>query len=64
MSRTKKGKKGPGYDYQAPRPGNKGGCNSPGRGVKAQTHRAERREADRLVRKERDDSAQPTKEQP
>lgn len=42
MSRTRKGKKGPGYEYWSARPGNYN--NSPGAGVKRRTHRAERRQ--------------------
>ena len=46
MSRTKKGSKAPGYDYWTARPGNKGG-GIPGADTKKQTHRTERRIADR-----------------
>mgnify|MGYP003427396584 CR=1 FL=1 len=42
MGKTKKGSKGPGYDYWARRPGNEGKCNSPGKGVKQLTHKRER----------------------
>lgn len=50
MSRTKHGSKGPGYDYWGKRPKKAG--TSPGKGVKAITHRLERRHADRALRKE------------
>jgi hypothetical protein len=44
MSRTKKGAKGPGYEYWGKRPGPR----DPGRYSKTQTHRAERRAAKRI----------------
>lgn len=43
MSRTKKGKKGPGYDYWSRRYGNDSKSNPPGRKTKNITNRAERR---------------------
>jgi hypothetical protein len=45
MSRTKRGSKGPGYEYWSARPFNKaGGCISPngGKHTKKRTHKAER----------------------
>lgn len=54
MSRTIKGKKGIGYDYQGRRAGNKGGCNSPGNGVKRTTHRRERMAAKQDTRAEKE----------
>jgi hypothetical protein len=42
MSRTKKGSKGPGYEYWTARPGNKQG-GRPCKFTKKQTHKAERR---------------------
>jgi hypothetical protein len=47
MSRTRKGTKGPGYEYWTARPGNRGGGTiSPngGKHTKKWTHRAERQE--------------------
>jgi len=52
MSRTRKSSKGPGYDYNGRRPGNRSQCNSPGKGVKKRTHRVERRHSKDDVRKE------------
>lgn len=49
MSRTKKGKKSPGYDYWSRRP-NKG--TSPGPVTKKITHRMERIESAEKIRKE------------
>lgn len=43
MSRTKKGKKGPGHEYWSKRPGNKGG-GIPGKEIKKRTHKLERLE--------------------
>lgn len=42
MSRSRKGSKGPGYEYWTARPGNKQG-GIPGKHTKKQTHKAERR---------------------
>lgn len=53
MSRTRKGSKGPGYDYWSKRP-TKGGT-SPGPNTKRITKRLERRAAVRAVRKEEKD---------
>ena len=50
MSRTTKGKKGPGFDYWSRRPGNESGCNSPGEGVKRRTHKLERIQAKREIK--------------
>ena len=47
MSRTKKGGKGPGYEYWSARPGNRcGGTLSPngGKHTKKRTHKAERQQ--------------------
>lgn len=50
MSRSKKGQKGPGYEYWSRRPGSsKSGC-SPGRVAKARTHALERIEGKEEVR--------------
>lgn len=43
MSRTKKGSKGPEYEYWSARPGNRHGA-PPGKTSKRLTHRAERRD--------------------
>ena len=43
MSRSTKGKKGPGFDYWSRRHGNDSKCQCPGKGVKKATNRAERR---------------------
>ena len=43
MSRTKKGKKSPGYEYWTARPGNTGG-GIPGKSTKKRTHRLERKQ--------------------
>lgn len=48
MSRSKKGKKGPGYEYWTARPGNKHGA-LPGAFTKKRTHRWERAEAKEAV---------------
>jgi len=42
MSRSKRGAKGPGYEYWTARPGNKQG-GQPGKATKKATHKAERR---------------------
>lgn len=52
MARTKKGSKGVGYEYWGKRPLARNHGASPGRLTKTATHRAERREADELLRKE------------
>lgn len=51
MSRSKKGSKGPGYDYWTARPGNHG-SQGYGPDVKRHTHRLERIRDKNLVRKE------------
>lgn len=55
MSRTKKGRKGPGHDYGSARPTKSatsaGGWPSPGPYTKRLTHRAERRVAAQVVTK-------------
>jgi len=43
MSRTRKGGKGPGFEYWTARPGNRAG-GTPGRTTKTQTHRTERQQ--------------------
>lgn len=53
MSRSKKGSKGPGYDYWTPRPGNNG-CQGYGPDMKRRTHRLERLEAKEQARKEQE----------
>ena len=52
MSRTKKGKKGPGYDYWSRRPTP---ITSPGRASKKLTHRLERIEGKKKIKKESKD---------
>ena len=49
MSRTRKGKKAPGYEYWSRRPFNRCG-QSPGPFSKHRTHKAERKEGKRDVR--------------
>lgn len=51
MSRTQHGSKGPGYDFWSRRPPNSG-MQGHGKDAKQQTHRMERRENDRIVKKE------------
>lgn len=51
MSRSKKGSKGPGYEYWSRRPGNFDGP-KPGRESKKVTHRLERAEKKRTVHRE------------
>ena len=48
MSRTVKGKKGPGYEYWSRRPFNKCG-GTPGKVTKHRTHKAERRDGKEAV---------------
>jgi hypothetical protein len=56
MSRTRKGSKGPGYEYWGKRPGTlKGWCYSPGKKAKKLTHRAERREGKKIVEDSKDE---------
>lgn len=43
MSRTRKGNKGPGFEYWTARPGNRHG-GTPGRITKTSTHRTERQQ--------------------
>jgi hypothetical protein len=54
MSRSKRGSKGPGYDYWTRRLGNNG-CQGYGPYVKRRTHRLERLESKKIVQKERKD---------
>ncbi len=49
MSRTKKGSKGPGYEYWSKRPLS---GSSPGKETKKKTHRIERARSKKLTRKE------------
>lgn len=51
MSRTKKGKKAPGYEYWTARPGNRHG-GTPGPAKKKHTHRTERQMAGDELRKD------------
>ena len=55
MSRTKKSKnaKGPGYEYWSKRPMS---GSPPGRWAKTRTHRKERIEAKKIIKKESEDS--------
>lgn len=58
MSRTKKGSKGPGYEYWSARPGNRnGGTISPhgGKHTKKYTHRVERHTNKKEAREAIDD---------
>jgi len=50
MSRTRKGAKGPGFEYWSARPGNRCG-GTVGKSTKIQTHRVERRQGKDDVRK-------------
>lgn len=52
MARTKKGSKGPGYEYWSRRPGSCNHGSGPGPYAKQETHRAERREAKVSIDKE------------
>jgi hypothetical protein len=54
MSRSRKGSKGPGYDYWTPRPGNNG-CQGYGPDVKRRTHRLERIQDKKIIKKELED---------
>lgn len=51
MSRTKKGQKGPGYEYWTKRPGNKPG-GIPGAFTKKKTHRLERQDNKETTKEE------------
>lgn len=55
MARTKKGSKGVGYEYWGKRPGTSKSGGHPGKEAKKVTHRAERREAEELIRKENEE---------
>ena len=50
MSRSRKQTKGPGFEYHSARPGNYN--NSPGKGVKRETHKAERSQSRKLAKDE------------
>lgn len=52
MSRTKKGSKGPGHEYWSKRPTP---ISDPGKDAKKRTHRMERIEKKKLIKKERED---------
>jgi hypothetical protein len=54
MSRTRKGGKGPGFEYWTARPGNRAG-GTPGRITKTHTHRTERRQGKDETRRALDD---------
>lgn len=55
MSRSKKGSKGPGYEYWSKRPiANQHGA-VPGKETKKRTHRLERIEAKKQIKRERED---------
>lgn len=54
MSRTRKGGKGPGFEYWSKRPGPP--MMSPGKSAKKLTHRAERRVTKRIERKRDDET--------
>jgi hypothetical protein len=49
MSRSKKGKKGAGYEYWGKRPGK---LSSPGKEAKKATHRLERLQSKKITKKE------------
>lgn len=51
MSRTRKGKKAPGYEYWSKRPGSNKSGSGPGRIAKTRTHRLERLEGKKQIRK-------------
>lgn len=55
MSRSKKGKKAPGYEYWSKRPIAKNHGAAPGRDTKTRTHRLERLEAKKKVKEQLDD---------
>ena len=52
MSRSKKGAKGPGYDYQSARPGTAPHCAASGPEVKRRTHRLERLQAKKAEKRQ------------
>lgn len=52
MSRTKKGKKAPGWETWSKRPNN---CAPPGRVAKTMTNRIERRQRKKLTKEEQND---------
>jgi hypothetical protein len=52
VTRTKKGKKAPGFDFCTKRPGNKGHSGGLGPARKKETHKAERAQSKRSLRKE------------
>lgn len=53
MSRTRRGSKGPGYEFWSPRPPNRRGA-TPDHKTKVMTHRLERRVAKQDLRQGRD----------
>jgi hypothetical protein len=56
MSRTKKGGKGPGYEYWTARPGSRCG-GSPGAATKRLTHRSERQDGKQDIRTQQKDTS-------
>jgi hypothetical protein len=52
MSRTIRGDKGAGYDYGGRRPGNKRYRQCPSKGAKQLTHKLERRQMDRVLKRQ------------
>jgi hypothetical protein len=52
MSRTKKGAKGPGYEYWSKRPNS---MSAPGKISKKRTHRLERIESKKITKEEKDE---------
>lgn len=56
MSRTKKGAKGPGYEYWGKRPIARNHGAVPGRKTKTMTHRLERLEGKKEIKKQKDES--------
>lgn len=57
MSRSKKGKKSPGYEYWSKRPIAKNHGAVPGRETKTRTHRLERLEGKKKVKEQLDDES-------
>ena len=57
MSRTKKQKKAPGYEYWGKRPGTKKLGGSPGKDAKKLTHRLERLEGKKVIKKQLKDES-------
>lgn len=55
MSRTKKKRKAPGYEYWSRRPGSRNHGSEPGRHSKKLTHRLERLEAKKEIKKQNEE---------